>query len=119
MTKLLVSWYSEILRSWACYSAWKWCFLWGPWDFLVCSKPRYISTNQEEPKLLVRQGSCVLAPAVTDPSRLVWDRCVQLTSNAKILGMLGHLRHGESSQYCGTVHQVCAQGVLELAPILY
>jgi hypothetical protein len=35
------------------------------WGCLVCSKPRYTSTNQKEPELLVRQGSCVLAPAVT------------------------------------------------------
>ena len=43
------------------------------------------------------QGSCALASAVTDPSRLVWNRCcVPLTSDPKILGMLGCLGNGES-----------------------
>ena len=36
------------------------------------------------------QGSCALASAVTGPSQLVWNRCcVPLTSDPKILGMLG------------------------------
>ena len=37
-----------------------------------------------------RRGSCVLAPAVTGPLRLFWDRCcVPFTSDPKILGMPG------------------------------
>ena len=86
MTKLLLSWDPGILRSWACYSAWKWCLLWGPWSCLVCSKPRYTSTDQKEPEPLVRQGSHVLAPVVTGLSQLVWNRCcVPLTSDPKIV----------------------------------
>ena len=97
MTKLLLSWDPGILRSWACYSAWKWCFLIGPWGSLVCLKPRCTSTDQKEPKLLVRHDSYVLAPAVTGMSQLVWNRCcVPLTSDPKILGMLGCLGNGES-----------------------
>ena len=97
MIKLLISWDPEILRSWVCYSSWKWCVFWGLWGCLVCSKPRYTSTNQKEPKLLIRQGSCSFAPAVTGLSRLFWDRCcIPLTSDPKILGMLGCLGNGES-----------------------
>ena len=39
-----------------------------------------------------------------------------LLSDPKILGVLGHLQHGESSGDRGTVHRVGAQGGLGLAP---
>jgi hypothetical protein len=82
VTKLLLSWDPRILRSWACYSAWRWYLLWEPWSCLVCWKP---STDHKEPKPLVRQGSRVLAPAVTCLSQLVWNRCfVPLTSAPNI-----------------------------------
>jgi hypothetical protein len=81
----------------------------------VCSKLRYTNTDQEEPELLVRQGSCVLSPAVTGLSQLIWNRCcVPLTSDPKILGMLVHLRCGESSGDLGTVCLIRTQGGLEL-----
>ena len=86
MTKLLLSFYPVILRSWACYSSWKWYLLWGPWGCLVLLKPRYTSTDKKEPEPLVRQGTCVPAPAVTGPSQLVWNRCcVPLTSDPKFV----------------------------------
>jgi hypothetical protein len=88
VTKLLMSWDPQIIRSWVCSSSWKWFLFWGPWGCLVCSKPRYTSTDQKESELLVRQGSRVFAPAFTGPSRLVWNRCVLLTSDPKILGVL-------------------------------
>jgi hypothetical protein len=115
VTKFLVSWDPGILRCWACYSAWKWCLLWGQCRCLLCLKPRYTSTNQKEPELLVRQGSCVLASAGTGFSGLLWNRCcVPLTSDPKILGVLGHLLHGVSSGDRGTI---CIQVGLELTPI--
>jgi hypothetical protein len=78
-------WYPVILRSWECYSAWKWCLLWGLWSCLVCSKPGYTSSDQKEPKPLISQGSRVLAPAVTGLAQVVWNRCcVSLTSDPKI-----------------------------------
>ena len=44
-----------------------------------------LRTDQKEPKLLVRQDSSVLVPAVTGLSQLVWNRCyVPLTSDPKI-----------------------------------
>jgi hypothetical protein len=86
VTKFFLSWDLGILRSWECFSSWKWCLLLGPWGYLVCSKPRCTSTDQKEPELLVRQDSCVLAPAVTVPSQFVWNRCcVPLTSDPKIM----------------------------------
>jgi hypothetical protein len=89
VTKLLLSWDPGIQRSWACFSAWKWCFLWGPCGCLVCLKPKCTSTGQKEPELLVRQVSHVLAPAVTSPTWLVWNRCcVPLTSDSKIMRVL-------------------------------
>jgi hypothetical protein len=89
VTKLLVSWHPKIL------GVLQRLKMVSP---LVCSKPRCNSTYQKEPEPLVRQGSLVLAPAVTGPSQLVWNRCcVPLTSDPKILYMLGHLQHGESS----------------------
>ena len=63
----------------------------------MCLKPRYTSTDQKEPKLLVRLGFDILAPAVISQSRLVWN------SDPKILDVLGHLQYGESSGDCGTV----------------
>jgi hypothetical protein len=85
VTKLLLSWDPRILRSWAYYRAWKSCLFWGPWGCLECLKPRYTSTDQKVPKLLVRQCSWVLVLAVTGPLRLVWNRyCVPLTIDPKI-----------------------------------
>ena len=76
----------------------------------MCLKLRYTNTNQKELKVLVRQGSCVLTPAVTDLSPLVWNRCcVPLTSDPKILGMLGHLQRGESSGDLGKFSRVLTQ----------
>ena len=40
ITMLLLSWDPGILRNCACYSAWNWCLLWGPWVCLVCSKTK-------------------------------------------------------------------------------
>jgi hypothetical protein len=112
VTKLLVSWNPKVL---GVLHVWKWCLLWGPWGCLLCFKPRYTSTDQKEPKLLVSQASCVLAPVVTGLSRLVRNRCcVLLTSYPKFLDMLGHLRCGESSGDCGIICWVYAQGGLEL-----
>ena len=69
------------------------------------------------PQQLVGWVSCVPVPAGTDPFQLVWNRCcVLLTSDPKILGVLGCLRGGESSGDHGTVHRVQAQVGLALAP---
>jgi hypothetical protein len=74
--------------------------------------------TRREPKSLVRQSSCVLASAVTGPSRLFWNRCcIPLTSDPKILGMLGCLRHRESSGDCGIICRVHTQGGPELVQI--
>jgi hypothetical protein len=75
----------ETLTKTVCYRTWKWCLLWGLWGSLVCSNPRYTSTDQKEPEPLARQGSRVLDPAVTGPSELFWNRCcVLFTSYPKI-----------------------------------
>ena len=117
MTKLLGFWNPGILRSCASHSAWNWCLLWGSWGCPLYSKLRYTSTDQKEPEPLVRQGSYVLASAGTGLSWLVWNRCcVPLTSDPKILGLLGCLQCGESSGDGGTVCQVPAQDGLEQAP---
>jgi hypothetical protein len=85
VNRSLESWRPGILRLWACYSAWKWCLLWGLWGSLVCLKPKYTSTDQKEPESLLRQGFLVLAPTVTGPSQLFWNRCcVPLTSDPTI-----------------------------------
>ena len=87
---------------------------------LLRLKPSYIPTDHKDPEQLVRQGSCVFTPTVTRPSQMVWNRCcVPLTSDPKILGMLGHLRHGESSGNLGTIPQVSAQGGPEMAPQVF
>ena len=66
-------------------------------------------------KALVRWGSCVPAPAGPRHSWWCWNRCcVPLTSDPKILGMLGHLLSGESSGDHGTVCWVHAQGLFLL-----
>ena len=76
-----------------------------------------LRTDQKEPKLLVRQGSCVRVPAGPRHSWWCWNRCcVLLTSDPKILGMLGHLGCGESSGDPGTVRKVHAQDSPGLAP---
>ena len=110
------SWDPGILRSWACYRAWNWCLLWGPWGCQLCLKPRYTSTNQEEPETLVRQGSRVFALAVTGLSQLVWNRCcVPLTSDPKILGVLGCLQRGESDTlFLNALHEALLS--LEVSP---
>jgi hypothetical protein len=49
-------------------------------------------------------------------SGLFWNKCcVPLTSDPKILGVLGYLGHGKSSVYHGTVWRVHTQGNPELA----
>ena len=53
------------------------------------------------------QGSFFPVPAGTIPSRILWNRCCfPLTSDLKILDMLGHQWRGESSGVLGTLHQV-------------
>jgi hypothetical protein len=79
------------------------------------SHPRWprAGTNQKEPQLLVGRVSCDLVPAGTSRSQFFWNRCcVPLTSDSRILGMLGHLWCGESSGDRGTILWVCAQGGL-------
>jgi hypothetical protein len=84
VTQLLLSWDPVVLRSWVCYSTWKWCPLWGPWSCLVCLKPRWTRTDQKEPEPLVRKVFGVLVPAVTGLSQLDWNWRVPLTSDPKI-----------------------------------
>ena len=56
-------------------------------------------------------GFLCSVPAGTGPCWLFWNRCcVPLTSDPKILGVLGCLWHGVSSGECGTVCQVHSQG---------
>jgi hypothetical protein len=102
------SWYTVILRSWACYSAWKWCLLWGLWGCLVCLKPSYTSIDQKECKLLVRQGSCVFALAVTGPSQFGTD----VVFHSPVIPR----SRGESSGDLEIICRVPTQGDLELAP---
>jgi hypothetical protein len=60
----------------------------GTKELLVVFKTK---VDQQKPEPMVEQVSCVPAPAGTGPSRLFWNRCVQFTSDPKILGMLGRL----------------------------
>ena len=77
-----------------------WGVLWGIvglFTKLVLLWPG-VDANWKEPQLLVGQVSCVPVLAGTSPSQLFWNRCcVPLTSDPKILGVLGHLWGGESS----------------------
>jgi hypothetical protein len=94
-----------------------WRVLWGPWDHPPCSCPRWCRAGSNRNKLqtLVGQVSCVPVPADTSPSGLFWNRyCIPLTSDPKILGVLGHLWHAESSEDLGTIHRVCTQGSVGL-----
>ena len=92
------SWDPGIVRSWVCQSAWKWYLFWGQWGWPQCvqNQGRPVQTRRNLSCLLVRQGSCVPAPAGPRHSQLCWNRCcVPLTSGPKILGMLGFLGSGE------------------------
>ena len=103
------SWDPGIVRSWVCQSAWKWYLFWGQWGWPQCvqNQGRPVQTRRNLSCLLVRQGSCVPAPAGPRHSQLCWDRCcIPVTSEPKILGVLGHLGCGESSGHCGLVRQV-------------
>ena len=83
-----------------------------------CSDPKILGvlgpaklagTDLKESQQLVGRGSFVPVPAGTRPSRILWNRCcVPLTSDLKILGVVGRLQHGESSGDLGT--QMLAQG---------
>ena len=73
-------------------------------------KTKVDSTNWKEPEALIGHGSYVCAPVGTWLSWFCWNRCFPLTSDPKILVMLG-----ESSGDCGIVHQVWAQGDQVLA----
>ena len=65
----------------------------------------------------IRKNLSLSAPAHTGPSWLFWNRCcVPLTSDPKILGVLGCLWHGESSGDPGTILHVHVQGGAGLAP---
>ena len=64
-------------------------------------------SHQKDSQPLVGWVSFVPVPAGTRPSGLFCSRCcVPLPNDLRILGVLGHLRHGESSGNLGTLHQV-------------
>jgi hypothetical protein len=113
---LLGSWAPGIPGSWACYNAWKWFLLWASWGCLLCLKAKYTSTKPKGPEPLVWRVFWVPAPAGSGRLWLFWNRCwIPLTSDPKILGLLGHLQSGESSGDQGTVCWVRAQVVSGLA----
>jgi hypothetical protein len=67
--------------------------------------PQVGHTDQNQPQSLVGWVSCVPVPAGPSPSGLFWNRCcIPLTSDPKILGVLGYLLLGEPSGDLGTVH---------------
>ena len=64
----------------------------------LCPRWCRVVANLKEPQPLVAQVSFVSVPAGTSHSRLFWNRCcVPLTSDPKILGVLGLLWTGDSS----------------------
>ena len=66
--------------------------------------------HQKESQPLVRQVSFVPVPAGTRPSGFFWNRCcIPLTSDLKILDVLGCQQHGESCRDLGTLCRVQAQ----------
>ena len=128
-----------MLRSWRCQSSWQSNFLWDSeilvwpnswdpgilrsWDPWCVRTPGssissgdrgaliWVRNHQKEPDPLIMWGSCVCAPAVPRHSQFCLHRCcVPLTSDPKILGVLGHLWGGESSGDCGTACRGWAQG---------
>jgi hypothetical protein len=106
VTKLLFFWNSGILKFWACYSTCCSCFLWRLCGCLVCSKPRYTSTDQKEHELLARQGYLIYIFAVRDQSKLVWNRCcVPLHSDLCVESPLENV--GPSSEFLSNVSCSC------------
>jgi hypothetical protein len=109
--------------SWVDWSQWSqdpgcarvpvaWRVLWGPWDPLLSSCWRWWGavTDQEKSQPLVGWNSFVPVPDGTRPSGILWNRCcVPLTSDPKILGVLGCLWCGESSGKLGTLCRVHTQ----------
>jgi hypothetical protein len=84
-----ISWDPGILRSWACYSAWKWYLLWGPWDCPLSLSPRWhgVGVNRKEHGPLVGLSSSFYGPAGSMFSWSCWNRFyILLTSDHKILG---------------------------------
>ena len=66
-------------------------------------------THPNKPKQLFGPVSCVPVPAGTGPSWLFCSRCcIPLTSDPKILGVLGCLQCGESSGDLGNFRHVCS-----------
>jgi hypothetical protein len=75
------------------------------------------STDWKEPNPLAERGSCVCAPAVPRHLQFCWNRCcIPLTSDPKMLGMLGHLWGGESSGDHRNVCRFRAQSGMLLEP---
>jgi hypothetical protein len=102
---------SVILRSWVCYGA---CSMESPLGTMGPSSefvPKVIRVWGRSERNPSQQVSFILVPAGPSPSGLFWNRCcISLTSDPKILGVLGPLWHGESSGDLGTIHWVHAQG---------
>lgn len=68
-------------------------------------------------QLLEGQGSFVTEPDGKRHSGILWKKsCIPITSDPKILGVLGGLLNGESSGDRGTVCRVQAQGGKEPQP---
>ena len=61
-------------------------------------------------QLLEGQGSFVIEPDGKRHSGILWKKsCIPITSDPKILGVLGHLLHIKSSGDIGTLCQVLTQ----------
>ena len=70
----------------------------------LCPKWHGDAADRNKLQMLVGWVSFVLVPVSTGHSHLFWNRCcIALTSDPKILGVLGYLRRGESSWDCGTL----------------
>ena len=89
-----------------------------PTSSVLISQPRWCKagSNRNKTQPLVVWVSFVPVTAGTSPLWMLWNRCrIPLTSEPKILGVLGNLWQGDSSDELGTLGWDCPQGDKGLA----
>ena len=116
VNKPLVSWYPEIVRSWACYNSWKWCLL-RDCGAVLCVWNQHIPTQirriishwpgRAPMSLLLLSLACHAFLEQIFCSTHWWS------SDPAVLGCL---QCAESFEDHGTICWVWVQGGQELAP---